>query len=382
MISVGEASGDMHAANALQQLRDKSGGRIEAFGMGGNRLAAFGAELLVDNRHHAVMGLVEVLHKYPQLRANLSTLKKAMKDRQPDALLLVDYPHFNMKLAAEAKTLGIPVLYYIAPKVWASRPGRLQELTELVDHMAVIFPFEVELFHEAGITATYVGNPVLENKTLVAARQTRVIQNNTIALLPGSRKSEISNLLSPMLATAELLASEHPDIKFVLPVAETLDESLFHDAIKDSDLNIELIEAANYSRLRQCKAAIVSSGTATLELAMLEVPMVVAYRMNTLSYRVLKRWLTIKHISLVNIIAECEVVPELLQDEVTAENLHKEINRLIPPGETRVSQLEGFDEVFRKLSRKDDKTNLATVLLDLYQQARKSKEVKVSATVN
>lgn len=382
MISVGEASGDMHAASALQQLKDKSGGRIEAFGMGGNRLAAFGAELLVDNRHHAVMGLVEVLHKYPQLRANLSTLKKAMKDRQPDVLLLVDYPHFNMKLAAEAKTLGIPVLYYIAPKVWASRPGRLQELTDLVDHMAVIFPFEVELFSEAGIATTYVGNPVLENKTLVAARQTRVSQNDTIALLPGSRKSEISNLLSPMLATAELLASEHPDIKFVLPVAETLDESLLHDAIKDSDLNIELIEAANYSKLRQCKAAIVSSGTATLELAMLEVPMVVAYRMNTLSYRVLKRWLTIKHISLVNIIAEREVVPELLQDEVTAENLHKEINRLITPGEPRVSQLEGFDEVFRKLSRKDNKTSLATVLLDLYQQARKSKEVKVSATVN
>jgi lipid-A-disaccharide synthase len=383
MISVGEASGDMHAASALQQLRDMSGDRrIEAFGMGGNRLAACDTELLVDNRHHAVMGLVEVLHKYPQLRANLSTLKKALKERQPDVLLLVDYPHFNMKLATEAKTLGIPVLYYIAPKVWASRPGRLQELTELVDHMAVIFPFEVPLFSDAGISTTYVGNPVLENKSLLAARNTRLSHEQTIALLPGSRKSEISNLLSPMLEAAKLIAADHPDIRFVLPVAETLDEALLQDSIAGSDLNIELIEAANYSKLRQCKAAIVSSGTATLELAMLEVPMVVAYRMNTLSYRVLKRWLTIKHISLVNIIAEREVVPELLQDDVTAEKLHHEIKHLIAPGESRADQLEGFDEVFRILSRKEVKTSLAKVMLELYQRARKSTEVKATATIN
>ncbi len=381
MISVGEASGDMHAASALKQLREMSGGAIEAFGMGGNRLAACGTELLVDNRHHAVMGLVEVLHKYPQLRANLSTLKKAMKDRQPDVLLLVDYPHFNMKLAVEAKSLNIPVLYYIAPKVWASRPGRMQELTEIVDHMAVIFPFEVELFNSAGITTTYVGNPVLENEALLSARENPVIPNNTIALLPGSRKSEISNLLSPMLATAKLLAAEHSDLKFVLPVAETLDKTSLHDAVTGSDVNIELIEAADYNRLRQCRAAIVSSGTATLELAMLNVPMVVAYRMNTLSFRVLKRWLTIKHISLVNIIAEREVVPELLQDDVTAEKLYDEVSRLIDNAATRDHQLSGFSEVFDKLSRKDVKTNLASVLLSVYKQrATAAREVKVTAT--
>jgi lipid-A-disaccharide synthase len=185
-----------------------------------------------------------------------------------------------------------------------------------------------------------------------------------------------------MLEAAKLIAADHPDIRFVLPVAETLDEALLQDSIAGSDLNIELIEAANYSKLRQCKAAIVSSGTATLELAMLEVPMVVAYRMNTLSYRVLKRWLTIKHISLVNIIAEREVVPELLQDDVTAEKLHHEIKHLIAPGESRADQLEGFDEVFRILSRKEVKTSLAKVMLELYQRARKSTEVKATATIN
>ena len=142
MISVGEASGDMHAANVLQKLNNTAGNTIDAFGMGGKRLHACGMELLVDNQHHSVMGLVEVLNKYPQLRANLTTLKKALRERQPDLLLAVDYPHFNMKLAAAAKSLGIPVIYFIAPKVWASRPGRLQELTKLVDHMAVILPFE------------------------------------------------------------------------------------------------------------------------------------------------------------------------------------------------------------------------------------------------
>ena len=380
MISVGEASGDMHAANALKQLRDMSGGEIEAFGMGGKRLAAFGAELLVDNRHHAVMGLVEVLHKYPQLRANLSTLKKAMKDRQPDVLMLVDYPHFNMKLATEAKSLGIPVLYYIAPKVWASRPGRMQELTEIVDHMAVIFPFEVDLFNNAGIATTYVGNPVLENDSLLSAREKPNIPGNTIALLPGSRKSEISNLLAPMLATAKLLVAENSDLNFVLPVAETLDKSLLNDAVAGSEVNIELIEAADYNRLRQCSAAIVSSGTATLELAMLDVPMVVAYRMNTLSYRVLKRWLTIKHISLVNIIAEREVVPELLQDDVTPARLYDEVSQLIETGDTRNQQLTGFSEVFQSLSRIDVKTNLASVLLSLHRQRKTPSEVKATAT--
>ncbi|MEM7256374.1 MAG: lipid-A-disaccharide synthase, partial [Pseudomonadota bacterium] len=172
MISAGEASGDMHAASALQQLKALSKGRsVEAFGMGGKRLADCGMELLVDTRDHAVMGLVEVLHKYPQLRANLNSLKRAIKDRKPDVLLLVDYPHFNMKLAAEAKALDVPVMYYIAPKVWASRAGRVQELAECVDQMAVIFPFEVDIFEKAGIKTRYVGNPVLENKSLVQAQQ-------------------------------------------------------------------------------------------------------------------------------------------------------------------------------------------------------------------
>ncbi len=382
MISAGEASGDMHAASALTQLKEKSRRHIEVFGMGGNRLAECGMELLVDTRNHSVMGLVEVLHKYPQLRANLNTLKRAIKERRPDVLVLVDYPHFNMKLAAEAKALDVPVLYYIAPKVWASRPGRVQELAEIIDHMAVIFPFEVDIFEKAGIKTTYVGNPVLENISLAHARKQQVATENYVALLPGSRKSEINHLLGPMLEAAKLLYRDHSQLQFLLPVAETIDQNTMIDAIDSSELNIELIDAADFLRLKQCKAALVSSGTATLELALLGIPMVVAYKMNTLSYRVLRRWLTIEHVSLVNIIAGQGLVPELLQDEATASKLYEQLLPLIEDEGSRNHQINGFEAIHRKLVRPNVGDSLATLILSNHYQRRRSQMIKEAATAS
>lgn len=367
MISAGEASGDMHAASALKQLRELSMDTIDAFGMGGRRLADCDMELLVDTRDHSVMGLVEVLHKYPQLRANLSTLKRALKERRPDVLLLVDYPHFNMKLASEAKSLGIPVLYYIAPKVWASRPSRVQELAQSIDEMAVIFPFEVSIFEGAGIYTKYVGNPVLENPGLSYARQQKVVSENCIALLPGSRKNEINHLLPPMLEAALMLSEQRADAKFVLPVAETIDPGMIQELVDKSEIDIDLIQASDFFRLKRCRAALVSSGTATLELALLEIPMVVAYKMNTLSYRVLRRWLSIEHVSLVNIIAEQGVVPELLQEEATAVRMYEEIIQLLESPEHRNKQIAGFDTVHQKLSRQDVNDNLASMLISRHQ---------------
>ncbi len=388
MISAGEASGDIHAASLVDALKariaraPKESGplsnSLELFGMGGTHMAASGVEILVDVEKNAVMGLLEVLHKYPSLRANLTTLRKTITDRKPDILVLVDYPHFNMKLATTAKEHGIPVLFFIAPKVWASRAGRVAELSKQVDHLALILPFEKKIFDDAEIPNTYVGNPLLDNKALVdtASRTVRTAATKRIALLPGSRKSEISMLLPPMLATCKKLLESQPDVEFVLPVADTIDKSEIESAIEESSATIKLIEPTDYEAIASCDAALVASGTATLELAILGVPMVVIYKLKPLSYKVLKRWLTIEHISLVNIIADKKVVPELLQDEVTAENLTNELVALLTDPETKRLQLTELAAVYRHLGTKGASTRTADLIIKLVQKHEADAEVR------
>jgi len=364
MISAGESSGDIHAAKVVDALikehaRSQPEQTFECFGMGGQRLQASGMEVLVDVEHNAVMGLLEVLHKYPSLRANLTTLKNALSTRKPDILILVDYPHFNMKLAESAKALGIPVLFYIAPKVWASRPGRIKELKKNVDHIALILPFETKIFEEEKIDCTYVGNPLLDSPELTdAAIQNKsasnaqlAIQQSTtqIALLPGSRKSEINMLLPAMVKTAAKIKASYPDAKFVLPVADTIDQSTVESITNDAGVTVQYLQPTDYETLARSNVALVTSGTATLELALLNVPMVVVYRLKPLSYAVLKRWLTIKHISLVNIIADETVVPELLQDDVTTENLFEQIDTLLSDESANNEQLQGLQQVSDQL---------------------------------
>lgn len=368
MISAGEASGDMHAAKALQAMDTKLPGAIEAFGMGGVRLADAGMELLVDIEQHSVMGLVEVLHKYPKLRGHLALLRKALKDRKPDLLLVVDYPHFNMKLAAAAKLLGIPVVYYIAPKVWASRPSRLQELKKITDHVAVILPFEVDVFNEAQIPNTYVGNPLLDNSELLEARITDIKPDNQkIALLPGSRKTEISYLLPVMLDAAERLVDVYPDSTFVIPVAETIDRHSVLAECQNRELNITLLNSNDYQEIADCRIALVASGTAALELAIIGLPMIVIYKMNPLSYVVVKRWLTIKLISLTNIVAGRQIVPELLQEDATGENLFHEAQKLLNDQTLYQKQKLELERVYQALGTSGAAEKLGLLIVKIFK---------------
>lgn len=386
MISAGEASGDMHAASVVDALVEYAATALpenttlEFFGMGGTNLAESGMEILVDVDKNAVMGLLEVLHKYPSLRANLSTLRSALSKRKPDILVLVDYPHFNMKLATTAKSLGIPVLFFIAPKVWASRPGRVEELSKLVDHMAVILPFEKKIFNDAKIPCTYVGNPLLDNQLLIdASKDSCPSQSNTIriALLPGSRKTEITMLLPPMLKAADKLAENNPAIEFVLPVAETIEQEQIEKLVSKCKSKISLIKATDYKLVSGCDASIVASGTATLELAILGVPMVVIYKLNQLSYKVLKRWLTIEFISLVNIIANREVVKELLQDEVTEDNLVVELEKLLDDDNVRRKQLKGLKSVSDQLGDSGASLSTAKAIVSLVKESRIKAKAKL-----
>ena len=391
----------MHAANVIDALvahtSTTSTSDIQFFGMGGQRLAGCGMEVLVDVDNHAVMGLLEVLHKYPSLRANLSTLRKALSERKPDVLLLVDYPHFNMKLAATAKSLGIPVVYFIAPKVWASRPGRLTELSKLVDHIALILPFEKKIFDDASIPCTYVGNPLLDNLKLKnAAKESHDKDHKVkrIALLPGSRKSEVSMLLPPMLQSCVQLTGDQPsddqlsddqpsddqlrgtpdDWEFLLPVAETIDRDYIQKIASEYQLNLTLIQSDDYDELASCDVALVASGTATLELAILGVPMVVIYKLKPLSYKVLKRWLTIEHISLVNIIAEKRVVPELLQDEVTAEKLSIALSELLTDSDARQQQLTQLEAVYKELGSAGASDKTAKLLRSIVSKSKSNND--------
>lgn len=378
MISAGEASGDIHAAKLVEALRSNAAQANsdtptpECFGMGGKRLAESGVEILVDVEKSAVMGILEVLHKYPSLRANLATLRNALQEREPDVLVLVDYPHFNMKLAATARELGIPVLFFIAPKVWASRPGRVSELKKLVDHMALILPFESKIFTDAGIPCTYVGNPLLDNKALIkeagAPHSNNESATKQIALLPGSRKSEISTLLGPMLDTCKALLETDKSYNFVLPVADTINRKEIAKLIAARDLSVTLIESTDYQSLGKSQAAIVASGTATLELAILGIPMVVVYKLNAFSYKVIKRILITKYISLVNIMADKEVVPEILQDDVTGDNLAKEILTLLNNTETRDKQLQGLRDVYQQLGQDGASDRTAALIMSLVKE--------------
>jgi len=374
MISAGEASGDMHAAKALTTLGTSATGSVEAFGMGGKHLADAGMDLLVDIEQHSVMGLVEVLHKFPKLLGHLTLLRKALKDRKPDLLLVVDYPHFNMKLATAAKALGIPVVYYIAPKVWASRPSRLQELKKITDHVAVILPFEVDVFSKAQIANTYVGNPLLDNRELLNARvPDGKSQKRTIALLPGSRKTEVSYLLPIMLDAAEKLSALHQDATFVIPVADTVDRELIMSECKSRELNINLLQSNDYQKIASCELALVASGTATLELAIMGLPMIVVYKMNPLSYAVVKRWLTIDLISLTNIIAKRKIVPELLQEDATAENLFHEAQRLLTDQNEYQKQKVELERVYQALGNGGAAEKLAKLIFK-FLRAEKNRQ--------
>ncbi len=369
MVSAGEASGDLHCANCIRNLLNSTAD-LKLFGMGGKHLADCGMELLVDIDANSVMGFVEVVRKYPQLRAQLNTMINQLRERKPDLLLLVDYPGFNMRLAKTARELEIPVLYFIAPKVWASRPRRIGVLKQTVDRMAVILPFETRIYEEAEIPVTYVGNPILDNPGLVSTvdkiePRVQLTSIQSIALLPGSRTAEIEQHLPEILASAQILSDKYARVKFYLPVADTIDRSSLASMIEPLDLTIELVAADNYESLARCDAAIVASGTATLELALLGVPMVVVYRLNTLSYRLAKRMLLIDHVSLVNIVAGQEVAIELIQHDMQAASIAHEIEKLVLDNDYRSVKLEQLASVCDKIGDSGAAANLARTISEM-----------------
>ena len=288
-----------------------------------------GVEILFSSSDIAVVGLTEVFSKLIRILKARHTLRTIIKDTRPDLLIIIDYPDFNLNLAGFAKRHGIPVLYYISPQVWAWRQGRTKKIAKRIDRLAVILPFEKDFYlrKNADINVEYVGHPILDNipnvpDNLVIKRDLHLSNGKPIlGLLPGSRNEEVSNLLPLMLNSAKILSSQFNNLKCLLPLASTVSCDLVKSIVEQSSLDCIISTKNIYHLLSICDYAFVASGTAALETAIMEVPMSVAYRVSKLSYWIGKRIIKVPYVSLVNLIAEKEVVPELIQDNLTPQKL-------------------------------------------------------------
>ena len=336
LISAGEASGDIHAAAVTAALKQIDSS-VEVFGMGGDALRAAGGEVLFDIKDHGVMGFVEVIKKLPDLFKLRSDFARVMDERQPDCLVVVDYPGFNMKLAKVAHDKGIPVVSYIAPSAWAWNKGRAKNVAKIVDKVACIFPFEYDVYKEAGAPVEFVGHPLLDivkpawERTEAEAWVGKQPGHPLVLLMPGSRLMEIEKMLPNLLAGAKLLKKQLPEVQFAMPRAGTIPLELLQSKIKASGLDIKITEGHNYDLFSVADLALATSGTVTLEAALCGLPSIIVYRTSALNAFIARRVINIPNIGLPNIVAGRQILPELLQEDFTPANVAKTAVELLAP---------------------------------------------------
>jgi lipid-A-disaccharide synthase len=370
MIVAGEASADMHGAGLVRALKEKRPD-LAICGMGGSELSAAGVEILYDASLVSVVGLVEVFGHLRHILRAMKILKIRLKNAKPSLLILLDLPDFNLRLAAYAKKLGIPVLYYISPQIWAWRTGRVKKIARLVDRMAVILPFEEEFYRKQGMRVDFVGHPLVDSINDLLGRHAEELPTSSsdsiiMGIMPGSRKKELVALLAVFFETCRLLAERLTNIEFYLFCAPgVVPASLQAQIPEDLKGRVCIIEKDRYEFMRRCAAVIVASGTATLELALLNTPMVVAYRMAPLTFWLASRLVKVPFVSLVNLVAGRQIVPELLQEKVSAEGLREEVLPLLTEGSERRRMLNGFTVVRQKLSQGGASGRAAEIALDM-----------------
>lgn len=369
MVSAGEASGDMHAANALAALHMQDL-HCEFFGMGGPALENLGTDILVDCRDLAVVGIVEVLVQYRRIMRQLEKLRTALRQRRPDLLLLVDFPEFNLKLAETAKQLGIRVVFYISPQVWAWRAHRVKRIAALVDMMAVLFRFEVDFYRDAGIPVKFVGHPLLDeipaDLNFANARDKLGFnhEQRLCGLLPGSRHGEIKRLLPLLLDCAQTLHDRFPELQFVLPVAPTLKRQELEQVVASVPFKVHFFDQQRHPAIAACNVAICASGTATLELGLLGVPMVIAYRVNPLTYAIMRRLITIEHVGLVNIVSDSAVAKEFIQNQAQCSPISLEAIRLLENQTYRVGIQSKLKQLRAQLGNSGASKNMAALIAE------------------
>jgi lipid-A-disaccharide synthase len=328
----GEASGDMYGAQVARSLRSRFPG-CEIYGLGGQRMQEAGVQLEGDIRKTAVIGPIEVLSSLGSLYKVFRRLAERVEAAPPTAAILIDFPDFNLRLAKRVRQAGSPVIYYISPQVWAWREGRIKQIARVVDKMLVIFPFEEEMYRAAGVDVEFVGHPLVDSvrasktKDEFCAAYQLDSRKPIVALLPGSRRKEVRFILPPLCETAALIRQKKPDTQFVLPMAGGLDRKVLETVIGTQPITI--VTNDTYNAIRYARAAIVASGTATLETALLGTPEVVVYRISQGSWWIGKMLLRVKFYGIVNIILGEEVVPELFQERMTPADVTKTVLRLM-----------------------------------------------------
>ncbi len=335
MIVAGESSGDLHGSNLLKAAAEIDP-ELHFFGVGGERMTAAGCEILFPSDELSVMGLVEVVGQLPRLLSRFRQLKQTLQGAdKPELLILIDFPDFNLRLAKVAKQAGVPVLYYISPKVWAWRKGRAKTIAERVDRLALIFPFEKDIYAPLGVTAEYVGNPLLDefaaNPPRGSLRKQLAVADDEqlVGIFPGSRQSELKYIFPTLLATAKLLAQAKPQLRFVLPVAPSLDRDDFERQVAESGLPISIVEENIYEVAAACDAVLSVSGTVTLQITLVGTPLAILYKVAPLSYQIGKRLIKIPFAGLTNIVAGRGIVKEFIQDAANPSALCAEVLRLL-----------------------------------------------------
>lgn len=367
LIIAGEPSGDMHAAKLVQELRSTQP-HLEISAMGGDQLAAAGANIIVDCKELAVVGAIEVLKAWRQIRNAFQKIKNHILEQKPKTVILVDYPGFNIRMAKFAKQHNCRVVYYISPQVWAWNQRRVYKLKKWVDVMAVIFPFEVTFFKQFNIDAKFVGHPLAEKPLCSltpdeAKKKLNLSQNYpVIALIPGSRNSEVHTLLPALLDAAKQLYATNLSLQFILPKANSIDSTWLNEQLATCPVPIKITTEDRYTSMQAADIAIAASGTVTLELALLEKPMIIIYKTNPITFWLGKKVIKLKFLGLPNIIAGKSIVPELLQSEMTAENISQQTQALLTNSELYSGQKKTLAQIHYHLKDEDNKTSLCSLI--------------------
>jgi lipid-A-disaccharide synthase len=357
-IVAGERSGDLHGGNLAAALKEQSPD-VQLYGWGGDKMQNSGVKILQNYESLAFMGFVEVIKNLPKILGFMALVKKQIEEIKPDAIILVDYAGFNLRLAKWAKSKGIIVFYYIAPKAWAWNEKRAHKLRQYTNLTLAIFPFEIEFFERYGVNVKYVGNPLFDEirsfKPDVEFRN-KFDGRHIIALLPGSRKQEIESMLQTM---ADLTMAK-PEYQWVVAGISTFDKDFY----TSSGGNFTLVFDKTYDLLSVASAAVVTSGTATLETALFNVPQVVVYKTSPITFAIAKLLVKIKYISLVNLVADKGVVKELIQGEYTAENTKRELEKVLKDNKNREQQLVEYKNIIKLLGKTEASSEAAKTILN------------------
>ncbi len=383
-IVTGDVSGDMHGAFLAKSLLKKES-RLEIFGMGGEKMKAAGVKVLFDLTRFSLMGFVEVIRHIFLFRRVFYQLVTKIRTEQPQAIIFIDYPGFNLRLAEKIKPLSIPLIYYITPQVWAWGKNRIKKLSSLVSAMIVILPFEKEIYEKQGLPTFFVGHPLLDvvktkdsmtqspTKNVVdelARRSTKVDHYinransaTTISILPGSRSCEVKRLLPVMIRLAQLIKERKPEVRFVILAANSLIEKQIEKILKSKKISLKITQERKYDLIKRSTLVLTASGTATVEIAILERPMIILYKVSPLAYPFLKKMIKLPYIGMVNIIAKKKIVPEFIQGKANAEKILPTALGLLEQREKRKKMSEQLRKVKESLGNTGATDRAAEIIL-------------------